>query len=113
MATPFAAPRRAVARLSIQNTDTSHGGPLPLLSRPRGRPWAANGPTLEGVPSEAFFRLPHAPWGLGLAVVFSEAQEVTTMAEAIPAGNADNGEKLFKGRCAQCHTVEKVSSPHS
>lgn len=24
---------------------------------------------------------------------------------AAPAGNVENGEKLFKGRCAQCHTV--------
>jgi cytochrome c len=23
----------------------------------------------------------------------------------VPSGNVDNGEKLFKGRCAQCHTV--------
>jgi len=29
------------------------------------------------------------------------------MAEKKPAGSADNGEKLFRGRCAQCHTVEK------
>lgn len=27
---------------------------------------------------------------------------------AAPVGSADSGEKLFKGRCAQCHTVEKV-----
>jgi len=26
---------------------------------------------------------------------------------SIPAGNAANGEKLFVGRCAQCHTYEK------
>jgi mono/diheme cytochrome c family protein len=24
---------------------------------------------------------------------------------SIPTGNVENGEKLFKGRCAQCHTV--------
>eukprot|EP01123_Difflugia_compressa_P014393 TRINITY_DN739_c0_g1_i1.p1 TRINITY_DN739_c0_g1~~TRINITY_DN739_c0_g1_i1.p1 ORF type:complete len:110 (-),score=24.05 TRINITY_DN739_c0_g1_i1:138-467(-) len=25
----------------------------------------------------------------------------------MPEGNATNGEKLFKGRCSSCHTVEK------
>ncbi|KAI9208501.1 cytochrome c-like domain-containing protein [Polychytrium aggregatum] len=29
----------------------------------------------------------------------------------IPAGNAVNGAKLFKTRCAQCHVVEK-GAPH-
>jgi cytochrome c len=26
---------------------------------------------------------------------------------AIPPGNVENGEKLFKARCAQCHTANK------
>ena len=26
----------------------------------------------------------------------------------IPAGNAANGAKIFKAKCMQCHTVEKV-----
>ena len=26
----------------------------------------------------------------------------------IPDGNIENGAKLFKTRCGQCHTVEKV-----
>lgn len=26
----------------------------------------------------------------------------------VPAGDAVKGEKIFKQRCAQCHTVEKV-----
>eukprot|EP01122_Echinamoeba_exundans_P002251 TRINITY_DN12215_c0_g1_i1.p2 TRINITY_DN12215_c0_g1~~TRINITY_DN12215_c0_g1_i1.p2 ORF type:complete len:110 (+),score=31.11 TRINITY_DN12215_c0_g1_i1:107-436(+) len=26
---------------------------------------------------------------------------------SMPAGNVENGEKLFKGRCAQCHTVNQ------
>ncbi|KND00479.1 cytochrome c isoform 1 [Spizellomyces punctatus DAOM BR117] len=30
---------------------------------------------------------------------------------SIPAGNATNGAKLFKTRCAQCHVVEK-GAPH-
>ncbi len=30
---------------------------------------------------------------------------------AIPEGNAANGAKLFKTRCAQCHVVEK-GAPH-
>ena len=25
----------------------------------------------------------------------------------VPSGNAENGEKLFKARCAQCHTANK------
>ncbi|KAI9141997.1 cytochrome c [Paraphysoderma sedebokerense] len=29
----------------------------------------------------------------------------------VPAGNATNGAKLFKTRCAQCHTVE-AGAPH-
>lgn len=27
---------------------------------------------------------------------------------SIPQGNVENGEKLFKGRCAQCHTITEV-----
>ncbi|KAJ3146380.1 hypothetical protein HDU89_006246 [Geranomyces variabilis] len=30
---------------------------------------------------------------------------------SMPAGNATNGAKLFKTRCAQCHVVEK-GAPH-
>ena len=30
---------------------------------------------------------------------------------SIPEGNAENGAKLFKTRCAQCHTVE-AGGPH-
>lgn len=26
---------------------------------------------------------------------------------SVPAGNVANGEKIFKTKCAQCHTVEK------
>lgn len=29
---------------------------------------------------------------------------------AIPEGNIENGAKLFKTRCGQCHTVEKVKN---
>jgi mono/diheme cytochrome c family protein len=29
--------------------------------------------------------------------------------ENIPAGNAEKGAKVFKQKCAQCHTVNKVS----
>ena len=29
---------------------------------------------------------------------------------AIPEGNVEKGAKIFKQRCAQCHTVEKVSN---
>eukprot|EP01120_Amphizonella_sp_Union-15-10_P004279 TRINITY_DN1490_c0_g1_i1.p1 TRINITY_DN1490_c0_g1~~TRINITY_DN1490_c0_g1_i1.p1 ORF type:complete len:116 (-),score=20.90 TRINITY_DN1490_c0_g1_i1:24-350(-) len=29
---------------------------------------------------------------------------------SIPAGDVGRGEKLFKGRCAQCHTLEKGGS---
>ena len=29
---------------------------------------------------------------------------------SIPPGNVENGEKLFKARCAQCHTANKVGS---
>lgn len=28
----------------------------------------------------------------------------------IPAGDATKGAKIFKTKCAQCHTVEKVRS---
>ena len=28
----------------------------------------------------------------------------------IPAGDAEKGAKIFKQRCAQCHTTEAVSS---
>lgn len=65
-----------------------------------------------------------ALFGVKLALLSSEPQaaapsfrhrllvilqyEVENMAEAQPAGNVENGEKLFRGRCAQCHTVEKV-----
>ena len=28
--------------------------------------------------------------------------------EVIAAGNPDNGAKIFKQRCAQCHTTESV-----
>ena len=28
----------------------------------------------------------------------------------IPVGDATKGAKIFKTKCAQCHTVEKVSS---
>ncbi len=31
------------------------------------------------------------------------------MDKPCPQGNADNGEKLFKARCTQCHTINKVS----
>ena len=30
--------------------------------------------------------------------------------ETIPEGNAEKGAKVFKQKCAQCHTVTKVSS---
>ena len=28
-----------------------------------------------------------------------------------PEGNIETGAKLFKTRCGQCHTVEKVNRP--
>lgn len=31
------------------------------------------------------------------------------MGEDIPAGDATKGAKIFKTKCAQCHTVEKVN----
>ena len=30
----------------------------------------------------------------------------------VPAGDAEKGAKIFKQRCAQCHTTEAVSKKH-
>ena len=36
-------------------------------------------------------------------------QAIAEIKMALPDGNVENGAKLFKTRCGQCHTVEKVN----
>lgn len=60
----------------------------------------------------------------GVAVLFAFVNELgvfsgvslactnTRKMADIPAGDVAKGEKLFNGRCATCHTVEKVSRTH-
>ena len=41
-------------------------------------------------------------------VIFLVSSNHSEPKMSIPAGDAENGAKLFKTRCLQCHTVEKV-----
>merc|ERR1711963_1175174 len=43
----------------------------------------------------------------GIVLTRTRAMVIAEPTVEVPAGEAKKGAKLFKGKCAQCHTIEK------
>lgn len=50
----------------------------------------------------------HLSFSLPLQFFTQMTQPAKGATSAMPKGDAQKGAKLFKTRCAQCHTIEKV-----